>query len=237
MQGAHERERKLLEGEVVFYEPHDTDASGGTFIVGFADDSAAYHKPHSTLNTVNVPHFGHTMETPPIHECAAWHFAKALGKRYERLMAPTVYREIGDQWGSLAADIPGVRPARPYAWDEVHQVNDAGFFDVLIGNQDRNPRNFLWIVEEGRLGLIDHGFAFPGNGPRDVIRSAVLQMQRRYKKLALDEREVKLVQKILGSDDLLGIEPLLEPARADRMRERVAKLLDEPRTIPHKDVT
>ncbi|HEX8741708.1 MAG TPA: hypothetical protein VF712_01110 [Thermoleophilaceae bacterium] len=231
MQGGDERERALFEGEITSYDPLDTGASGGTYVATFPDGSAAYHKRHDSLHTANVHAFGHDVNGPPLHECAAWHFAKALGPRYERLLPTTVYRRIEGRWGSLAAELPGTKPGRPAFVHAVDQVNDAGFFDVLIGQQDRHGNNFLWDAEGGRLGLFDHGFAFPAVGAEHRVRSAVLRNQRRWKQMKLTDEEVELIERVLGSGDLLGITPLLEPERADEMTRRLESL-GEHRMIP-----
>lgn len=225
-------ERVLCEAEIVMYDVHQTKASGGTYLAVFKDESCAYHKRHDKLNSEKVEAFGHNLNTPPLHECAAWHFAKALGTRYEQLLPVTVYRRVHGRWGSLAAHLPGTKPAGAAYAEAPDQVNDAGFFDVLVGQQDRHLNNFLWDAESRRLGLFDHGFCFPAVGPKHRIRTWQLQRQRLYTKLRLDDDEVELVQRVLDSGDLLGIEPLLEPARAAEMKNRLQRLLDSPQVIP-----
>jgi hypothetical protein len=233
MQGHDPSEQILIDGEIVDYGEHQTQAKGGTYLAEFADGSLAYHKRHDLLDRPTVGDFGHSIDTPPLHECAAWHLAKALGPRYARLLPVTVYRKIDDEWGSLAAAQPGRKPAVGATFmGAPEEVNDAGFFDALIGQQDRHANNLLWDDAEGRLRLIDHGFCFPGGstGPHR-IRTWKLQNQRRQKKLALDEEELALINRVLGSDDLLGIQPLLEPERGNEMTRRL-KLLLTSKTIP-----
>jgi hypothetical protein len=225
-------ELALCEAEIVMYDLHQTKASGGTYLVVFKDDSCAYHKRHDELNSEQVEAFAHNMNTPPMHECAAWHFAKALGPQYQRLLPVTVYRKIEGKWGSLAAELPGTKPAGGAYAGAPDQVDDAGLFDVLIGQQDRHLNNFLWDANGGRLGLFDHAFAFPAAGHKHRIRSWQLQRQRRYKKVELAGEEVQLIERVLASGDLLGIEPLLEPERAEEMKSRLQRLLDEPQVIP-----
>lgn len=232
MQDGEERARSVRDAEIEMYDLHETRASGGTYLVVFQDGSCAYHKRHDKLNSVNVYDFGHDRNTPPLHECAAWHFAKALGPRYERLLPVTAYRQIDGEWGSLAAALPGVKPAAGAFTGAPDQVNDAGFFDVLIGQQDRHLNNFLWDVGSGRLGLFDHGFAFPAVGHRHRVRSWQLQRQRRFKQMKITNDEAALIERGLASGDLLGIEPLLESERADEMKRRLWRLLEPPRLIP-----
>jgi len=168
-------ELALCEAEIVMYDLHQTKASGGTYLAVFKDDSYAYHKRHDELNSEQVEAFGHNMNTPPMHECAAWHFAQALGPQYQQLLPVTVYRKIEGKWGSLAAELPGTKPAGGAYAGAPDQVNDAGLFDVLIGQQDRHLHNFVWDANGGRLGLFDHAFAFPAAGHKHRSRSWQLQ--------------------------------------------------------------
>ena len=232
LQGADSRERHLLDTEVLVYDRWETKASGGTYLAILADDTEAFHKSHSRLNSVNTHNFGHSRDTPPLHECAAWQFARALGEPYERLLPPTVYRVIEGEPGSLALRLRGSKPAGVAFTKAVDQVNDAGFFDVLIGQQDRHLNNFLWDAGTARLGLIDHGFCFPKDSidvdaaelPRHRVRSHQLVKQRRFKQIKLTDEELTLIQRVLDSGDLLGIEPILEPERAAAMKRRLRGL-------------
>lgn len=177
MQGDHPEEQDLLEGTVLAYDRWETKASGGTFLVVYDDHSEAFHKRHDQLSGVNVHNFGQTFDTPPLHECAAWHFAKALGPRYTRLLPATVYMKLDGEWGSVARRLPGDKPGTRAYLDEDGkiQVNDGGFFDLLIGQQDRHLGNFLWDSTTKSLGLFDHGFCFPATrDPEDRIRSEQL---------------------------------------------------------------
>ena len=160
MQGDDPRERELIDRKVIAYGRFDTVSSGGTFLAVF-QDFEAFHKPHYSLSPTTVDGHGHSRDTPPMHECAAWRFARALGPRYERLLPVTVYRSIEGHAGSLAWRLEGSHSPASALEHGLEQVYDAGFFDVLVGQQDRHLGNFLWDPVERRLGLIDHGFCFP----------------------------------------------------------------------------
>src|SRR3954462_13625020 len=151
LQGSHPVERALLEGDVLAYEPHQTGASGvnSTFYVELEPDLVAFHKPHEGIVPRIARDYGHSLDTPPLCECAAWQLARQLGDPYDRLVAVTVYRPVGpperdpDSWeyGSLAlrhegAAMKGMAVCRDARDDAV----PAGFFDALIGNQDRPCR-------------------------------------------------------------------------------------------------
>lgn len=237
LQGSDARERALLEGDVKFYGRWDTHATGTTFYVVLADGTEAFHKRHDKLSSSTVEKYGHTLDSPPMHECAAWHFAKALGEEYEVQMPVTVYRNIRGHWGSLAIRHQGSKPAWPAFSEVPQQVERAGFFDVLVGQQDRHINNFMWDAKGRRLLLFDHGFCFPAAGHQHRIRNAELQMQRRCTAPRLTDVELALVDRVLDSGDLLGIAPLLEPARAQRMTSRLESLRSAPQVIPLKSVT
>src|SRR5687768_9117785 len=89
LQGSHPVERALLEGAVVAYEPHQTAAQGvnSTFYVEIDPDLVAFHKPHEGIVPRIARDYGHSLDTPPISECAAWQLAKHLGAPYDRLVA------------------------------------------------------------------------------------------------------------------------------------------------------
>jgi hypothetical protein len=163
---------------------------------------------------------------------------RCVGEEYERLLPPTVYRKIDGEWGSLSSKLSGTKPGTGSYTAAPDQVNSAGFFDVLVGQQDRHLNNFMWDATLGRLGLFDHGFCFPGEGREHRIRTAALQGQRRYKRIELSSDEIDLVKRVLASGDLLGIAPLLEPERVARMAVRLENLLKRrPPVIPRRDVT
>jgi len=118
LQGQHPIERALLEAEVVSYEPHATDAAGAattTYYVELDGDLVAFCKPHDAIVARIARDYGHSLDTPPVSECAAWQLASSLGEPYDRMIAVTVYREVGDphvdpeRWqpGSLALHLPG----------------------------------------------------------------------------------------------------------------------------------
>lgn len=83
LQGSHPVERALLDGEVLAYEPHRTGASGvnSVLYVELEPDLVAFHKPHDGIVPRIARDYGHSLDTPPVCECAAWQLARQWGIR------------------------------------------------------------------------------------------------------------------------------------------------------------
>lgn len=235
LQGAHPVERALLEGEVAAYEPHETAASGvnSVFYVEIEPDLVAFHKPHDGIVPRIARDYGHSFDTPPVCECAAWQLAKHLGEPYNRLVAVTVYRAVGpsdeDQvaWndGSLALRHEGLAMKGSTVKREAYEdALAAGFFDALIGNQDRHAGQFRWDEANGALGLLDHGFSYPVEGA--LCRGAYFQQFRRQERAVITDQEREVLHRLLEEGDLFGLAGILEPDRAERLRWRAQRMLD-----------
>lgn len=180
LQGSHELEKALLDGEIVAYEPHQTTAAPGinsTFYVELEPDLVAFHKPHDGIVPRVARDYGHSLDTPPICECAAWQLAQNLGEPYDRLVAVTVYRAAGPvdedpaSWkdGSLALKLHGAAmkgsAVRREARDDALA---AGFFNALIGNQDRHAGQFRWDEAHRALGPARPRLQLPRKRARSV---------------------------------------------------------------------
>jgi hypothetical protein len=235
LQGSHPVERALLENEVVAYEPHSTGAAGinTTYYVELEGGVVAFHKPHDGLVPRVARDYGHSLDSPPICECAAWQLAKQLGPPFDSLVAVTVYRPVGppdedpDSWrdGSLALKHEGAAFKGPAVKRDVgDDALAAGFFDALIGNQDRHAGQFRYDETNQRLGLLDHGFTFPVE--RALCRGAYFQTFRRQERPRLADHERELLAALLGDADLFGVAGILEPDRAERLRWRAQRMLD-----------
>lgn len=110
--------------------------------------------------------YGHTPVSTTISECAAWQLAKQLGAPWHELVVPTVMKfprhpESGAQMVGAASVFRGGAVAKRGFYEAVpDQVSAGGFFDALIGQQDRNKGNVLWYEERHVIYLIDHSFSF-----------------------------------------------------------------------------
>lgn len=235
LQGTDPAERALLDGDVMAYEPHATAAAGinSTFYVEIEPDLVAFHKPHDGLVPRVARDYGHSLDTPPLCECVAWQLAKRLGEPFDRLVAVTVYRAAGppddqpEAWrdGSLAMKHEGAAMKGAQVKRDVREdALAAGFFDALIGNQDRHAGQFRFDESAGALGLLDHGFSFPVE--RALCRGAYFQDFRRREAPQLTSHERQQLASLLDEAELFGLAGVLEPDRAERLRWRAQRMLE-----------
>jgi hypothetical protein len=235
LQGSHPVERALLDGDVVAYEPHQTAAAGAnsTFYVELEPDLVAFHKPHEGIVPRVARDYGHSLDSPPVCECAAWQLAEHLGEPYDRLVAVTVYRAVGtpgrdpDSWqeGSLAIRLEGAAMKGAAVKREAREdALAAGFFDALIGNQDRHAGQFRFDEASGTLGLLDRGFSFAVE--RAMSRGAYFQTFRRQEQVAITDEERGALTRLLDDPELFGLAGVLEPDRAERLRWRARRMLE-----------
>jgi hypothetical protein len=235
LQGSHPVERALLEGDVVAYEPHQTAAAGAnsTFYVELEPDLVAFHKPHEGIVPRVARDYGHSLDSPPVCECAAWQLAKHLGEPYDRLVAVTVYRAVGppdhdpDSWqeGSLALKLEGAAMKGAAVKREAREdALAAGFFDALIGNQDRHAGQFRFDEASRTLGLLDHGFSFAVE--RAMCRGAYFQTFRRQEQVAITDEEREALTRLLDDPELFGLTGVLEADRAERLTWRARRMLE-----------
>jgi hypothetical protein len=235
LQGSHPVERALLENDIVAYAPHSTAAAGvnTTFYVELEGDLVAFHKPHEGIVPRVARDYGHSLDTPPICECAAWQLARQLGEPFDRLVAVTVYRAVGPSYedpgswrdGSLALKHEGAAFKGPAVKRNARDdALAAGFFDALIGNQDRHAGQFRYDEANARLGLLDHGFSFPVEAA--LCRGAYFQAFRRQEHPRLTDHEQEVLVALVGDRELFGVGGILEPDRAERLRWRAQRMLD-----------
>ena len=135
--------------------------------------------------------------------------ATNLWEPYDRLVPVTVYREAGPvdddpaSWneGSLALRLDGAAfMGSAVTRDAREGALAAGFFDALIGNQDRHAGQFRWDEDNRALGLLDHGFSFPVEGA--LCRGAYFQSFRRRKDPLITDDEREMLTRLLDDDEL-----------------------------------
>lgn len=183
----------------------------------------AYHKTFGST-TGAARSFGQEHDMQPLFEVSAWRLAERLGPPWSQLVAPCVLREVDGQLGSLSLERPGSvgRDASQHG----DAAAAAGFFDRLIGQQDRHAGNYL--VDDVRgITLIDHGFSF--SKPGDSINARNLQATRVQREPQLRANERDALTRLVSSPDSLGMRGLLPADRLEAMLQRARDMLSKDR--------
>ena len=196
----------------------------------------AFHKPFADLNDSIADGFGQATAQQPVHEAAAWRLAERLGEPYRSLVPPCVLREVEGKMGSLSLERPGV-PGRPIGELEEADRRAAGFFDCLIGQQDRHRNNYL--VAGDRLTLIDHGYAFakPGNycNYSDFVSWRTTDDADSDKRGRLSGAEIDALDRVLDSEDAGGLRGMIEDDRLDALLGRARRMRETGRLLGRGD--
>ncbi|MFC9935884.1 hypothetical protein [Glutamicibacter sp. NPDC127525] len=188
------------------------------------DDEHGYFKPFSDLDHSTAAFYGQDKALQPIHEAAAWQFAKTMGPEYAQLVSPCIIREVDGQLGSVSYGQSGRvsnNTGIPLSDLPKDQVNNLAFYDALIGQQDRHGGNFI-VDNRGVVG-IDHGFTFARN--RDRVNASKFQRYRKQREPELAQNEFQLLIKITKSDDCLGMKKIIGAKRADSLKRRAEAML------------
>jgi hypothetical protein len=160
----------------------------------------------------------------PLNEVAAWRLAYALGNPWRQLIPTAVMRKINNLGGALINDKHGRIDTAVFN-DAGRQVMAAGFWDALVGNQDRNSRNYRYDSRSTRLGLIDHGFAFARPGDPINHSSFFFAARRQRHGAALSAAEQEVLEAFLATDDLHGLRNYLPADRAQALQRRAEEML------------
>jgi hypothetical protein len=229
-------EDSLLRDDVVAYRPAlSTPGANSTNIADLASGLRSFHKPLAGVDAGLAQQYGHDVLSVGLNECAAWRLARFLGSPYAELVPATVlrwhdadvatkavYPNLVDGWGSLSSEQFG-RPLDPTPLS-IPSVNDpAGFFDALIAQQDRHVAQYRWDAAAGRLGLIDHGFAFAR--PGDPLNDSVFLFQRHSDgRDRLEQSEKDALDAIAGSRNLGGVGEILGADQVQALADRIARM-------------
>jgi hypothetical protein len=232
VQGEHRAERQLNGGVMSTMPKRATATTDSgtnvTHLVVFDDPAApdGFFKPASGLDSLALHRHDQDRQSATANECAAWQLARRLGEPYSEMVAPAIFRQITIDGEDLEGAISQDRGDRDFDAAVLHgeeQVMAAGFFDALIGQQDRHQDQHAW--SDGRLYLFDHGFAFPSDRANHL--NTAFWDFRLGRDEHLTDPERLAAQKVADSTDLLGIEPMLRPASADALRERAARVAQD----------
>lgn len=234
---ATQRDLTNLQEIALAYSPvARTDYVGGDNVntvlhVQLASGQRAYHKPISGMDEELAEEYQlDNAGEQVLNEVAAWRVAKAMGTPYDRLVAPTVLREVEGLVGSTSLELPGREPSmsdynspgdhdavRVDAWDA------AALFDAVIGNQDRHLGNVMHRGD-GTPGLFDHGLAF--RTPGDYVNASRIQEARLRSNPELTSSEMATLRSLRQDSTLGGIVAFLPRGRVDALRARIDHMLD-----------
>ncbi|MGP5700757.1 hypothetical protein ACTXPA_17790 [Glutamicibacter arilaitensis] len=188
------------------------------------DAEHGYFKSFVGLDHSTAKAFGQHKALQPIHEVAAWQFAKELGPEYQQLVSPCIIREVDGQLGSVSYGQSGrVAGATGVSIKDLpkDQVNNLAFYDALIGQQDRHTGNYL--VDNRGVVAIDHGFTFANND--DYVNFSRLQEHRKKNDPELTQKEFQLLVKITKSGDCLGMKKIIGEQRSRSLLQRAEIML------------
>lgn len=235
LQGGTAVEDDLLASPVRLYSPTVTTPGANTTSSVLLDSGReAFHKTFAGVNRTLAHAYGQGADTPPVHECCAWRLAIALGPPYSELVAVAVLRNINGEDGALIDRQYGQKGVAAAVAPPLPERLAAAFLDSLVGQQDRHTGNLRWDAATGRLGLIDHGYAFAV--PGDPCNASVFVGDRfGIGHGGLTATEVPALQQLVGSPHLLGLEDVLEPTRAAALLDRANRMLAAGSILPVGD--
>jgi hypothetical protein len=218
-------EQELLHSRVLAIAPALTQTPGATapLLVVLESRRSAFFKRYRDQSARACAHYGHERLGVPLNEVIAWRLACALGAPWSQLVPASVLRVIDNAGGALTNDRKG-KADLAVLDDASAQVKAAGFWDALVGNQDRHMNNFRYIAARRSLGLIDHGYSFAR--PGDILNASFFSAHRRSKNehsLLLNERAA--LTELVDSGDLHGLRGYLPTDRADALEGRAHRML------------
>jgi hypothetical protein len=159
------------------------------------------------------------------HEVAAWRLAYALGPPWNQLVPTAVLRSIDNEGPGVLINWRSGSPDPAVFGQADAQVCAAAFWDALIGQQDRHATNFRYDAKARRLALIDNAFAFARPGDLHN-QSLFLAYRRSAHRARLSGDEEAALERLLGSQDLLGMQFFVAEDRADALEVRAGRMLE-----------
>jgi hypothetical protein len=219
-------EQELLRTEVLAIGPLITPNVGTSAppVAFLKTRREAYFKRFCDQVPRLCAHYKQDRMDVPLNEVVAWRLAYAMGAPWDQLVPTAVLRKIDGFGGALINGKPGSVDYNALT-EAKAQTKAAGFFDALIGNQDRNARNFRYDTTNKRLGLIDHGFAFARPGDPINNGSFFFGQRRLANEYSLTAAEHAALDALVQSGDLHGLRGFLPVDRVDALEARAQGML------------
>jgi hypothetical protein len=215
--GEHPDELRLLRSEVSGTTLFRAGTSQ-TYEVTFSDGSRGAFKPIEGVEATAAG-WGHTACSVILNDVAAWLVARGLDYgSLIRGVVVTTCPEPGVGIGSMQAWLEGQPSAS--GWETASQIRQAGFFDAVIGQQDRNGSNFVYDDSLDELGLFDQSFTFPLPGHQQGA-SEIVNRVHADGNAQLDQELEDALDRLEASGEFAAAQQILAPDRFDRMVERI----------------
>lgn len=218
-------EQDLLRTPVIAVGHHLTQHPGSSAppVVVLETRRTAFFKRFRDQSPTICAHYQHDPYDVPLNEVVAWRLAEALGGVWRQLVPTSVLRKIEGHGGALMNHRLGTVDHAVFT-DAPAQAGAAGFWDALVGNQDRNAGNYRYDASNRRLGVIDHGFCFAR--PGDPMNSALfLAARRRQNQHPITSAERSVLEALVHSDDLHGLRGFLAADRVQALENRAQRML------------
>lgn len=219
-QGHTVEEQRLLTSRVIHRAMPPNPGTNVTWEVTLENGEVGYAKPFAYLNQDVASEYGHEGPWQPIHEVAAWQLARQLGGPWDQIVAPCVIREVDKHLCSVSKRRTGEEHTPRHEGLSAGQA--LGFFDALIGQQDRHHENVVFS-DEDHLSAIDHGYTFMRES--DSIANSAMQFHRIRSAPWLVEHERQALRRILASPTRLGLSLVLTADRVEDLASRAERML------------
>lgn len=219
-------EHLLLREPTIQISQNGTPHSGAstTYVVVFASRRQAIFKPFAGQHPNTCAAYSQNPYEAVTHEVAAWRLAHALGGQSEQMVPAAVLRDLPGVGAGVLINWRDGQPDHAVFQDARAQARAAAFWDALVGQQDRHATNFRYDRQYRRLALIDHAFSFAR--PGDLCHEALFLRRRRSEHgTALQASEKEALERLLESDDLMGLRRFIASDRADALEERAQSML------------
>jgi hypothetical protein len=218
-------EQLMLRETILYHEPLNTVNPGGSeaHLVVFESRREAIFKPFNGQNGNQCSHYGQDPVDAVMHEAAAWRLAMAMGAPWDQLVPTSCLRHLPALGsGALMNRRPGAPDPAVFA-DARAQADAAGFWDALVGQQDRHATNFRYHAESRRLALIDHAFSFAVPGA--VCNGSIFCARRRAEnRHSLSPSEMNALDVLISSGDLHQLRGYIVDTRADALERRATEM-------------